>query len=1155
MKNLIRTCIYKYYFFIHVKTFFIFFLFFCFSCLRINAQKSDTVYNGSKVILVSNIVTIHDTSDFKFQLKEHPVIDTGKIIEPKTMISTTRVNNDCGVKAAFDPAGDTIITSSFFQPFTNKSVNATSFNWIINGILYLYNSGPTINLTFSVGVNEIKLVARNGTCTDTAVAYYFNSGIAPENRKNVTGRYGLPSVTDIPTTIAGLESGGFLLGGYTYNKNKAQETSGLLIKVKDSGCVEWTKIIEATNSGTITRILTLKDGGFIISGTTSSQNLYLLKFDADGNVKWQKSYSIASYSLRSLYELNDGSIIFANYNTNFTGFHVIKVDANGALLWNKQFQLNLHDFATPDGITEIEGNIFISGSIRVPNNEAQYNSEYNRDGFIVSINSSTGKTNWSKSYGAINSSDFFQDIHNYNNGLLVSGIRTNYLGGSNALQTFHFIDVEGNISGSHKVYNSQFMTTPFTAKIIPLQEGKFYLAQTAYQPLSLQPGYQNHSNFLKLDASLNILWQNSFSNYFRHKYPYTTKGTNESLASLGSASGDLLINLQKSSEDFLFTKMDSSGRNDMECSYWSTSLSILPDEIFKNDIIWQSETSFQCEITESVLKVNTAYAQVRYLCPEYIDSCSYLILDGTRTLCNISNSYTYRVRKNKTCFQAVQWDFSKGVQVISKNDSIAVVRFPSFGTYQVSALLANSCTPVKDSLVVVASPNHTPIDLGRDTILCAGTNITLRASSNFVSYQWQDLSTDSIFIVTSPGKYWVTVKDSCNNILSDTINIEASTTININAGPDRVKCNNDTLHFKAQDGFINYTWSNHVNTNVASTQSFIDNPSIDAWYFLKAEKTPGCFAYDTVFVSIYHSIPISLGADTIVCFDEHVVLDAGPGFNQYNWSNGSILQSVKVNSSGSFSVIGTTEYGCKSYDTVVVKVNANPVVQLNKETTLCKGTIRTLDAGNFTSYLWNDGTTSRTLNINDVGKYSVVVTDNYGCKGKDSTEIKNLFPIPSAFLPTDISICSFGSVSLKPNSFYNQYLWSNNSSSNSITVTQPGLYWLQVTDKNNCIGRDSILIKSKECLEGFYIPSAFTPNSDGKNDIFQPLIFGDLKQYVFTIYNRYGQIIFSTTEQGKGWDGNHKGQLQGNHVFIWTCTYQLNGQSMKYEKGTVMVIR
>jgi gliding motility-associated-like protein len=112
-----------------------------------------------------------------------------------------------------------------------------------------------------------------------------------------------------------------------------------------------------------------------------------------------------------------------------------------------------------------------------------------------------------------------------------------------------------------------------------------------------------------------------------------------------------------------------------------------------------------------------------------------------------------------------------------------------------------------------------------------------------------------------------------------------------------------------------------------------------------------------------------------------------------------------------------------------------------------------------------------------------------------------------------------------------------------------------VKDANNCTGKDTILVGPKDCMKGFYIPTAFTPNGDGKNDVFRPMLFGNVKKYQFTIYNRWGQAVFQTSDLSKSWDGTFGGETQDSNVFIWSCTYQFEGEEIKQEKGTVVVIR
>lgn len=162
---------------------------------------------------------------------------------------------------------------------------------------------------------------------------------------------------------------------------------------------------------------------------------------------------------------------------------------------------------------------------------------------------------------------------------------------------------------------------------------------------------------------------------------------------------------------------------------------------------------------------------------------------------------------------------------------------------------------------------------------------------------------------------------------------------------------------------------------------------------------------------------------------------------------------------------------------------------------------------------------------------------------------------PKGFLGKDTSLCIPFPIILTALRSFPKYQWSNNSVSPSISVSTPGQYWLQVTDSTGCIGKDTIILSSMVCPSGFYVPGAFTPNGDGKNDVFKPIVIGKLLQYHFTIYGRWGQIIFDSKDINKGWDGTFKGLPQDSNIFIWICTYQPEHENVHSVKGTVALVR
>ena len=104
------------------------------------------------------------------------------------------------------------------------------------------------------------------------------------------------------------------------------------------------------------------------------------------------------------------------------------------------------------------------------------------------------------------------------------------------------------------------------------------------------------------------------------------------------------------------------------------------------------------------------------------------------------------------------------------------------------------------------------------------------------------------------------------------------------------------------------------------------------------------------------------------------------------------------------------------------------------------------------------------------------------------------------------------------------------------------------------MGSDTILISPKICNYGLFVPSAFTPNDDGKNDVFRPLLFGKIVKYRFVIYNRWGEKVFETADPRKAWDGKFNGMPQSSFVFVWQCFYQLEGGPPSFQMGTVTLM-
>ena len=540
--------------------------------------------------------------------------------------------------------------------------------------------------------------------------------------------------------------------------------------------------------------------------------------------------------------------------------------------------------------------------------------------------------------------------------------------------------------------------------------------------------------------------------------------------------------------------------------------------------------------------------------------CDTLKIHGAANSCDLRQDFTFTAFKNIQCGAKVNWFIDTAVlqsfQVV--DDTTIVLKFDQAWQGWLYAKMQTSCGQLVDSVLLTIYNNSPgPVNIGPDTSICQSNTITLNAHRGYTTYLWNNGATDSLITITGPGTYYVDVTDACGNSFADTVLVSLASSVPISIGPDRTKCNSDTLQLQAPPGFLSYAWSPDYNISATNMQQVIINPSVDTVYILKAEKTPGCFAYDTVHISVHSSPLIDLGSDQSLCTGDSLVLDAGTGFTQYQWSNGNTTQQNTAFAAGAYSVIGISAEGCKSFDTLtVLNVYPLPIVSLNKDSTLCTGNQRTLKAGSgFVNYSWNTGSSSPSITLNDIGVYSVIVTDTHGCKGTDTTKITLMLPQPNGFLGTDTSICSYGYIQLKTMTSFDQYLWSTGGIASTIIIKQPGIYWLQVKDDNDCIGKDTIIVNPKDCGKGFFVPTAFTPNNDGKNDLLQPILLGHVIQYRFWIYNRWGELIFETSDLTRGWNGMYKGQPQGSNVFVWRCMYQFEGEQVKNDGGTFTLIR
>jgi gliding motility-associated-like protein len=230
-----------------------------------------------------------------------------------------------------------------------------------------------------------------------------------------------------------------------------------------------------------------------------------------------------------------------------------------------------------------------------------------------------------------------------------------------------------------------------------------------------------------------------------------------------------------------------------------------------------------------------------------------------------------------------------------------------------------------------------------------------------------------------------------------------------------------------------------------------------------------------------------------------------------------------------------------------------PSVDLGNDTAFCNGdSILLIIPNTYYSILWNTGSISNSIYINKQGKYWVKVSDSI-CDNSDSIQITNLSH--TYININDTTFCEDEEWYIKlPSS--NQYLWFNGSSDPYISIQDSGIYWVQITDicKNYT---DTFTAHTEDCNCMMMVPNVFTPNEDGLNDLFFPVINCEFDEYHLVIYNRWGQLLFESFDQHEKWNGKYQDHMVADGVYFYLITYKhlITSKKERYRSGSITVFQ
>ncbi len=360
---------------------------------------------------------------------------------------------------------------------------------------------------------------------------------------------------------------------------------------------------------------------------------------------------------------------------------------------------------------------------------------------------------------------------------------------------------------------------------------------------------------------------------------------------------------------------------------------------------------------------------------------------------------------------------------------------------------------------------------------------------------------------------------------------------------DTVLCILDSLKLDAGNPGSKFLWSN----GDTSETTIIEKTGK---YWIRIVNDHAILS-DTFTVGL-KNIYLNLGKDVSVCKGNDYMFSSNIKDANYLWSTGDTSSYILAKQPGVY-WLKVDSVGCIGYDSVNLAIINLPKVNIGPDTAICSGTVLKLRSNiSNASYLWSTGDTTVSILIENPSVYWLRV-DSVGCYGYD-TILVTVNPLPDIVPHPVTYFCVYDSASIQltENASYS-YKWETGDTTASIRVSEPGIYNLILKTDKGCVITDSFIVKSN-CPGKWFMPDVFSPNGDGHNDSFKAIGI-DITAFNMSVYNRWGECVFTSTDVNKGWDGTFKGLKAPEDIYLYMANCQFPGQPKQFAKGTVLLVR
>lgn len=513
------------------------------------------------------------------------------------------------------------------------------------------------------------------------------------------------------------------------------------------------------------------------------------------------------------------------------------------------------------------------------------------------------------------------------------------------------------------------------------------------------------------------------------------------------------------------------------------------------------------------------------------------------------------------------WSPSVGLSCI---DCLNPIASPSdTTTYTFTLINAVGCETIEEVTVVVKPYTAPVIQITPDTTICANSIIQLYADggSDVYSYNWDSSQPglscyQSCFNpIASPSDtttYTVTVTNQygCSNQASVTVNIlDESQPF---AGEDRIICEGESIQLNTSMG-NDPIWLVSNDLSCINCPDPIASPNVPTIYVVQVTTNNGCDILDTLVVDIMTADDIDAGENITICRGETIELN-GMGTGAVNWT-----PNINITNANSFNpevsppnsmmyYMVVTNGDCTMRDSVFVEVTDKTDIDID-DVTICEGEeVELVVEGRADTYNWSPSPDLSNLTIGNPVAFPTetstftVIASIATCEPDTESVVVNVIPAPDLSLTNNVEYFPGQVVQLdvtvNGTGVY-EYNWSPFDGLSCITCSNPVVtpgayetYTVIVTNLDSgCSEEEHVVFNLlEECPDDLIsVPNIFTPNGDGFNDKIEIYLSSVLNSEImsYKIFNRWGTMVFETTESSEGWDGTFKGRDMPAGVYIY----------------------